>query len=115
LRRYYETSLEEIEGLLIPFKDYKFFSSNYIFPVVLKNSDVENRNRVSEFLNSQGIQTSVHYPAVHKFSIYKDFATPLPKTEYVADNLITLPMFSRLTYADIDYIKETLIKALRTG
>ncbi len=115
LRRYYETSLEEIEGLLIPFKDYKFFSSNYIFPVVLKNSDVENRNRVREFLNSQGIQTSVHYPAVHKFSIYKDFATPLPKTEYVADNLITLPMFSRLTYADIDYIKETLIKALRTG
>ncbi len=115
LRRYYEKSLEEIEGLLIPFKDYKFFSSNYIFPVVLKNSDVENRNRVREFLNSQGIQTSVHYPAVHKFSIYKDFATPLPKTEYVADNLITLPMFSRLTYADIDYIKETLIKALRTG
>jgi dTDP-4-amino-4,6-dideoxygalactose transaminase len=114
LRRYYEKSLEEIEGLLIPFKDYKFFSSNYIFPVVLKNSVVENRNRVREFLNSQGIQTSVHYPAVHKFSIYKDFATSLPKTEYVADNLITLPMFSRLTYADIDYIKETLVKALRT-
>lgn len=114
LRRYYETSLEEIEGLLIPFKDYKFFSSNYIFPVVLKNSVVENRNRVREFLNSQGIQTSVHYPAVHKFSIYKDFATSLPKTEYVTDNLITLPMFSRLTYADIDYIKETLVKALRT-
>lgn len=114
LRRYYEKSLEEIEGLLIPFKDYKFFSSNYIFPVVLKNSVVENRNRVREFLNSQGIQTSVHYPAVHKFSIYKDFATSLPKTEYVADNLITLPMFSRLTYADIDYIKETLVNALRT-
>jgi dTDP-4-amino-4,6-dideoxygalactose transaminase len=78
----------------------------------LKNSTVEKRNRVREHLASAGIQTSVHYPAVHRFSIYKEFALPLPNTEYAADNLITLPMFSRLTFEQVDYICNTLKEAV---
>lgn len=108
LRALYEKKLEGVDEIIIPFKDYKYFSSNYIFPVVLRDSTVEKRNRVRDHLAAAGIQTSVHYPAVHRFSIYKDFATSLPKTEYVADNLITLPMFSKLTYAQLDYICDTL-------
>ena len=113
LRAYYEKQLAGIDDIIVPFRGYKYFSSNYIFPIVLKNSTVEKRNRVREHLASAGIQTSVHYPAVHRFSIYKEFATSLPKTEYVADNLITLPMFSKLTYEELDYICETLKKALK--
>lgn len=113
LRAYYEKQLAGIDDIIVPFKDYKFFSSNYIFPIVLKNSTVEKRNRVREHLAEAGIQTSVHYPAVHRFSIYKDFAVSLPKTEYVSDNMITLPMFSKLTYEQLDYICDTLKKALR--
>jgi len=108
LRALYEKKLEGVDEIIIPFKDYKYFSSNYIFPVVLRDSTVEKRNRVRDHLAAAGIQTSVHYPAVHRFSIYKDFATSLPKTEYVADNLITLPMFSKLTYEQLDYICDTL-------
>ena len=59
-----------------------------------------------------GIQTSVHYPAIHKFSIYKEFTCELPKTEYIADNLITLPMFSKLSFENIDFISTTLERAL---
>jgi dTDP-4-amino-4,6-dideoxygalactose transaminase len=33
---------------------------------------------------------------VHRFSIYEDFYTPLPKTDYAADNMITLPLYSKL-------------------
>jgi dTDP-4-amino-4,6-dideoxygalactose transaminase len=63
-------------------------------------------------LAANGIQTSVHYPAVHRFSIYSEFTTELPKTDYVTDNLITLPMFSKLSYENIDYIKLILQTAL---
>jgi len=105
---------EEIGEIIVPFKGYKYFSSNYIFPIILKNSTVEKRNHVREHLATAGIQTSVHYPAVHRFSIYKEFAVPLPKTEYVADNLITLPMFSKLTPEQIDYICDTLKEAVRS-
>ncbi len=113
LRTRYEKNLEDVEGIIIPFKGYKYFTSNYIFPIVLKNSTVEKRNRVREHLAAAGIQTSIHYPAVHRFSIYREYASPLPNTEYVADNLITLPMFSKLTSEQVDYICKTLKEALR--
>jgi dTDP-4-amino-4,6-dideoxygalactose transaminase len=113
LRDYYVRQLSGIKDIIVPFTDYKFFSSNYIFPIVLKNSNVAKRNRIREFLASNGIQTSVHYPAVHRFSIYSEFAVKLPVTEYVTDNLITLPLFSKLSLDNIDYIKTTLEKALK--
>jgi dTDP-4-amino-4,6-dideoxygalactose transaminase len=113
LRSYYEKQLGDTDGIIVPFKGYKYFSSNYIFPVILKDSDVEKRNTVREYLASAGIQTSVHYPAVHRFSIYNEFTVSLPKTEYVADNLITLPMFSKLTFAELDYICIKLKEALK--
>jgi dTDP-4-amino-4,6-dideoxygalactose transaminase len=112
LRDYYVKSLSEIKDLIIPFKDYHFFTSNYIFPIVIKNSDSIRRNKVREYLAENGIQTSVHYPAVHRFSIYTEFASELPKTEYITDNLITLPMFSKLSFENIEFIKLTLEKAL---
>lgn len=112
LRNYYVKQLSGIKDIIIPFKDYKFLSSNYIFPIVLKNSNVEKRNKVREYLAANGIQTSVHYPAVHRFSIYSEFAVELPKTEYVTDNLITLPLFSKLSFDNIDYIKLIIERAL---
>ena len=113
LRALYEKKLEGVGEIIIPFKGYKYYSSNYIFPVVLRDSTVEKRNRVREFLATAGIQTSVHYPAVHRFSIYREFAKPLPITEYVTDNLITLPMFSRLTHEQVEYICDSLKEAVR--
>ncbi len=112
IRALYEKNLEELAEVIVPFRGYKYFSSNYIFPIVLKDSTVDKRNLIREHMAAAGIQTSVHYPAVHRFSIYREFATPLPLTEYVADNLITLPMFSRLTHEQIDYICDSLKKAI---
>jgi len=104
-----------LKEITIPFTGVKYFSSNYIFPIVLKDSTAEKRNRVREYLGAAGIQTSVHYPAVHRFSIYKEFSTALTKTEYIADNLITLPMFSKLTIEQVDYICDSLKEALRVS
>lgn len=108
IRKEYIKNLENNIEIIIPFKDYSEFSSNYIFPIVLKNSTAEKREMIRNKLGEFGIQTSVHYPPVHKFSIYNDFTTSLPKTEYVADNLITLPMYSCITEEQIDYITELL-------
>lgn len=112
LRARYEKNLDGVKEIIIPFKGYKYFTSNYIFPIVLKNSTVEIRNRVREHLAAAGIQTSVHYPAVHRFSIYREYASALPNTEYAADNLVTLPMFSKLTPEQVDYICDKLKEAV---
>ncbi len=111
-RSCYLERLAGIEGILIPFQNYQGFVSNYIFPIVLNNSDVRRRDNVRDGLHKAGIQTSIHYPAVHRFSIYRDHRTSLPITEYVADTEITLPLYSKLTNAQIRYISQTLKRIL---
>jgi dTDP-4-amino-4,6-dideoxygalactose transaminase len=112
IRETYLNFLQEVPDLIIPFMHYKEFSSNYIFPIILKESNAEKRDKVRNELAEAGIQTSVHYPAVHRFAIYTTFNTDLPNTDYVADNMITLPMYSKLSTSDIFCIVETLKKIL---
>jgi dTDP-4-amino-4,6-dideoxygalactose transaminase len=108
VRNYYINKLSEIEELIIPFKDYVFFSSNYIFPIILKDSTKEKRDLLRNKLHEAGIQTSVHYPPAHLFSIYKKESVQLNSTEYVSNCEITLPMYSQLSYNDINYICKVL-------
>lgn len=108
VRQQYVEKLSKVKGIVVPFADNKEFVSNYIMPVVLKHSTVEKRDAIREKLHAAGIQTSVHYPAIHRFSIYKNYKAALPITEYVTDNEITLPMFAALTKDEIDFIVETI-------
>ena len=112
VREKYVEALDENENLIIPFKDSKYFSSNYIFPIVLKNSTREKRDEVRNKLAEAGIQTSVHYPAVHRFSIYRDYLTDLPNTDYVSDNLITLPLYSSLNEEKVKLITMLLLEII---
>ncbi len=104
IREWYCARLMKRDDIAVPFTDNQEFVSNYIFPVVLKNSNAEKRDTVRNRLHEKGIQTSVHYPAIHRFSVYQEFAGKLPNTEYVTDNEITLPMYAKLQEKDIEYI-----------
>jgi dTDP-4-amino-4,6-dideoxygalactose transaminase len=112
LRAYYLDRLRRIEGITIPFEFQFSFSSNYIFPIVLQNSNARLRGEVRAELAERGIQTSIHYPPVHKFRIYNQKDYDLPLTEYYADNEITLPMYADLSVEEIDYIVESLENVL---
>lgn len=81
-------------------------------PVVLADSNKERRDAIRDKMHEAGVQTSVHYPAIHRFSIYKDFNISLPMTEYVTDNEITLPMYASLTDEEVDFIVEALNEAI---
>ncbi len=112
IRQWYINNLTGIDDIIIPFENYSEFSSNYIFPIVLKNSTQEKREILRNKLHNAGIQTSVHYPPVHLFSVYKDEKESLPVTEYFSDCEISLPMHSRLTKDEINYICNVLIDSL---
>jgi dTDP-4-amino-4,6-dideoxygalactose transaminase len=113
IRKMYEERLQSIDRIVIPFCQPPEFVSNYIFPVVLKDSTAERRDLLRDQLHQAGIQTSVHYPAAHRFSIYKPYQQgELPHTDYVTDNEITLPMYASLREDQIEYITDTLIKSL---
>jgi len=112
VRERYLKKLSRSKKVTIPFRDRKEFVSNYIFTVVLRNSDREKRDYVRSRLYEKGIQTSVHYPAVHRLSSYKKYKVSLPVTEYVSENEITLPMFSGLKNDEVDYVSESLMSII---
>lgn len=112
LRRLYESRLNNMRDVIIPYKDWEGAYSNYIFPIVLKNSDVKRRDAVRKKLEEYGVQTSVHYPAVHRFELYRNLPADLPKTEYITDNEITLPMYGQLRLEELEFVCESLKKAI---
>lgn len=112
VRKRYVDKLSSIKGVVVPFADCNEFTSNYIMPVVLTQGSKEDRDAIREKIHATGIQTSVHYPAIHRFSIYKNCGAVLPQTDYVTDHEITLPMYAALTMEQVDFICETLDKAV---
>jgi dTDP-4-amino-4,6-dideoxygalactose transaminase len=112
VRAQYISLLKNVAEINVPFAENQEFVSNYIMPIVLKNSTAEKRDKIRDQLHARGIQTSVHYPAIHRFSIYKEFNALLPITEYVSDNEITLPMYSSLSIDEVNYICSTLKEIL---
>ncbi len=113
VRSNYLKLLKDNDRIIIPFSNNKEFVSNYIMPIVLKDSNADFRDNVRRQLHENGIQTSVHYPAVHRFSIYNQDRIKLPKTEYISDNEITLPMYADLSETEIEYIVNILNRIVK--
>jgi dTDP-4-amino-4,6-dideoxygalactose transaminase len=73
------------------------------------------RDDVRTRLAEARIQTSVHYPPIHRFSQYKEIGErrPLPRTDAVASRLLTLPLYAHMTDEQADYVVESLVAAVR--
>lgn len=112
VRNRYIELLSKVENVVVPFADNTEFTSNYIMPIVITKGTVEDRDAIRNKIHEAGVQTSVHYPAIHRFSIYKDYGAVLPQTEYVTDHEITLPMYAALTMEDVEYIVKVVDTAV---
>jgi dTDP-4-amino-4,6-dideoxygalactose transaminase len=112
LRQHYVRRLRTRDEVTIPFADWNGRCSNYIMPIVLNDRCTLPRDAVRESLATVGIQTSVHYPAVHRFSVYQPYTRSLPNTEYVADRTLTLPLYPSLRAEQVDDVCEALTAAL---
>ena len=112
VRKSYIEKLRDCERVIIPFEDYTDKSSSYVFPIVIKDVDSEKRDEIRAELDRRGIQTSIHYPAIHRFEIYGEYACELPATEKYCDTEITLPMYGSLTEDEMEYICNNLLEIL---
>ncbi|MBV8636782.1 MAG: DegT/DnrJ/EryC1/StrS aminotransferase family protein [Candidatus Eremiobacteraeota bacterium] len=67
------------------------------------------RDRAIELLTEQNIGTSVHYVPTHLFSGYRSLRrSPLPETERVWQQMISLPLFPAMTDEDADDVLNAL-------
>lgn len=85
-------------------------SAHHLFCVLLP--EATDRSRFRELLAERGVQTSVHYPPVHRFSIYDHTTRDLPVTEDYASRTVTLPMFPHMTESQQEVVVDAVSAAL---
>jgi dTDP-4-amino-4,6-dideoxygalactose transaminase len=68
------------------------------------------RDALKAYLSENGVSTGVHYPlAAHQQEPYAEFANgPLPSTERLAREVLSLPMYPELSPASVEYVVKVL-------
>jgi dTDP-4-amino-4,6-dideoxygalactose transaminase len=84
--------------------------AHHIFTVVV--DECIDRDAVRAALHERGVQTSLHYPPAHRFSIYAAGAPELPLTDAYAARAMTLPLFATMSDAQQDLVVEALSDAV---
>ncbi len=109
----YRQALGAIPDLVIPFPEQPIgTTSAHHLQVVVLPAGV-SRDRVRSTLQSEGIQTSVHYPPIHLFSRYRALQTrALPVTESICERLLTLPLYPALTDEQVDLVTAAVAHAI---
>ncbi len=107
----YIKNLKKISEIHIPFTNQKGTFSYHIFPIIL--SKQISRYDLMDELKNKGIQTSIHYPPIHLFTYYKKLFDynegMLPKTEFVGNNTISLPLYSGMSDNQIKMVLDSII------
>ena len=110
----YRERLHGVRGLTVPFggASVGVRSAHHLMVVVLPEG--ADRDALRTSLQGDGIQTSVHYPPIHRFTAYAGSAraVPLPVTEQLAPRLLTLPLYPGLTEQQVDLVADALLSRL---
>jgi dTDP-4-amino-4,6-dideoxygalactose transaminase len=113
--RYYTQRIQELarSRALVPpanvrhtFKDYS---------VVVPRELQAKRNAIMSHLKGRGVETRAYFcPPVHEQHLFRKYADrPLPVTEEMARRVITLPFYTNMTPAEMDYAAAMLAEAER--
>jgi dTDP-4-amino-4,6-dideoxygalactose transaminase len=112
----YLTGLSQNGMIVVPFGLGVEDVSCHICPVLL--TDGMMRESVMADLRNRGVQTSIHYPPVHLFSLYRERygcrSGMLPITEDVTQRELTLPLYPSMCEADVEHVLDALEKSLTT-
>ena len=83
-------------------------TDNHVFHLFVVRT--QNRSALQEYLKSQGIETMIHYPiAPHQQKALAHWnQLSLPITEKIHHEVLSIPMNSTLSEADIQHIIATI-------
>jgi dTDP-4-amino-4,6-dideoxygalactose transaminase len=82
----------------------------HLMPVLLP--DRRLRPEVMARLKEARIQTSIHYPPIHRFRMYREPGRDLPRTSDLADRELTLPFFPAMADDDVNRVVEAVLRAV---
>ena len=104
---YYDQALAAVPGLTMPFRDPR---STHVFHQY--TIQTARRDALKEHLEHHGVPTMVYYPVpLHLQQAYRRDNAPegsFPVTERLSKTVLSLPIHTEMTPADLDFICSTL-------
>ena len=98
-------------GLALPYAAPRGLPAHHLRPALLPPG--VDRAAFMTAMKERGIQTSIHYPPVHRFSAYRRPDGPaLPITEAVAAREVTLPLYPGMSAGDVEVVVAAVAEAL---
>ncbi len=88
------------------------------YTIRIQNAEI-SRDEVREQLGQRGVGSEIYYPVpLHQQECFQDlgYATgSLPNTEAAAETVLSLPIFPELTFAEQQYVVESLAEVLNAA
>jgi len=98
----------------MPFAAGRGTSCHHILPILLPEG--QDRAHFMENMKQRGVQTSIHYPPVHRFQAYRNvpgWGNPaLPFTEAVGAREVTLPLYPGMKETDVEWVVDSVRQAV---
>ncbi|WP_431839502.1 DegT/DnrJ/EryC1/StrS family aminotransferase [Gordonia hongkongensis] len=100
--RFYDSAFADIPGLELFDTDWADIAP-YIY--VIRTGGRAERAQLVEHLKSAGVATGIHFQGAHEFSFYRNSRRgDLSVTHAAADRVLTLPLHSYMSDADLDRV-----------
>ena len=111
---YYKEKLQNIDDVVPPLvKNYNRHTF-MLYSILTKNNS--QRQKIITELNKKGIETRINFPPVHLQPVYaKRFnfkVDSLPVTEDIANRILGLPIFIKMTNEQQDIITESIKRSI---
>lgn len=109
----YDEAFKNIGVKLLNHSDENHRSSGHLYLVRVDGADVNKRNEIIVKMAEAGIACNVHYKPLPMLTAYKNLGFDIkdyPNAYAQYENEITLPLYSRLTDEQVDYIIESFVK-----
>ena len=98
-------------------KDEDHCSSHHLYLVRLLGRTREDANKVIEKMAERGIATNVHYKPLPMMTAYKALGFDIkdyPNAFHLFENEITLPLNTRMSDEDVEYVMENFVEIIKT-
>jgi len=114
----YNNALKDLPVAVLNHKDVDHCSSHHLYLVRLLGKTREEANRVIEQLAERGIATNVHYKPLPMMTAYNALGFDIkdyPNAYHLFENEVTLPLHTKLTDEDIEYIITNFVDILKNS
>lgn len=108
----YNEAFKNLPIISLNHKDNNHISSGHLYIARIKNITEQQRNEIIIKMAEEGIACNVHYKPLPMLTAYKNLGFDIknyPNSYDFYHNEITLPLYSKLTDEQVDYIIEKFV------